>query len=306
MTNLRSFVGVFMMLSAVVCSAQTSDESPSLVVATYNAMNLTGRHGIGLFPERSFARSDRDFIAIRKYLLATNADVILLQEVSDIKALGEVLPAKYSYILDPRHKIGEIGQIYTAVAFDDRRTKLTGVSVIPTGIEYVDSGVSVRVRDSLGVRLETILGPVWMFSAHLKSSCGQKGLSLGSENNPCVILEKQLRIIASYVNDIRRSGEAVIIGGDFNRRGQPDYELDAYLSIVQPKTAKPFLAKTSTRACPTFEGKDRAPIDFLLVYGMGAVSVGVTELTFHQSDIDSGFKLSDHCPVVAAFRPSSP
>lgn len=300
------FLFLFMTFSSSVCSAQASDESPSLVVATYNAMNLTGRHGVGLFPDRSFARSERDFLAIKKYLLATGADVILLQEVSDPKALAEVLPSRYSYILDPRYKAGEAGQIHTAIAFDGKRVRLTGTSIIPTGIEYTEGEVLVRVRDTLGVQLHTSLGPVWLFSTHLKSSCGQKGLSLGAEHNPCVILEKQMHIIARHINEIRENGGAVIVGGDFNRRGQPDYELDAYLSILQPKKAKPLLAKTASRTCSTFEGKDRAPIDFMFAYGMDAMSIGVSELTFHESDIDAGFKLSDHCPVIATFKPSSP
>lgn len=278
-----------------------------LTVATWNLENLGGDHGVSLFPFRSRTRTQRDFDAFRKYLLATSADVILMQEVASPKAIRQVLPRKYSYFIAPEFLAARAGEpgIFTAIAYDSAQVKLTGAMAIPTGVTYTaQSGQAVRARDTVAIELQMGEQRLWVLSVHLKSSCERRTLPTADASVDCVALHRQMLVLQDWLPRLLRDGSQVVLGGDFNRRGMPDYETDAYLSLVNaPGTAR-VVMKPAQRACTTFPGANRDPIDYFMLFGIEAGRAEISELVIDEPDLQSGFKLSDHCPVVLRIFPT--
>ncbi|MDB5884655.1 MAG: hypothetical protein JWR74_826 [Polaromonas sp.] len=285
---------------------QSGELSPSLTVATWNFENLGGEHGESLFPDRSRARKERDFDAFRKYLLATEAEVILLQEVASPKAMRQVLPKRYSYFIAPDYfNAGSIPGIFTGIAYDSTAVKVTGVMTIPTGVEYsAGSGPPVRARDSVAIQLQLGAQRIWVVSVHLKSSCERKMLPTARASTDCIVLHRQLLILRDWLPRLMGDDSHVVLGGDFNRRGDPDYESDAYLSLVRSPVASRVVAKPVQRNCTTFAGADRKPIDYYMLFGIPPDRVSVEELVIADADLQAGYKLSDHCPVLLRISPT--
>ena len=279
--------------------ASSSELANDLSVATWNFENLNGVHGRALFEGRSYERTQRDFDAFRKYVLEASADVVLLQEVASPKAMRQVLPAKYNYLISSQYFdiLPAVG-IYTGIAYDPSTVKVIATVAIPTGIRHIEgSGRAAGARDTVGIQVLWGAARVWILSVHLKSSCNRK--SLPHETNPtdCRILYQQLLILRQWITRLRADGSSVIIGGDFNRRGDPNYTDDSYLSVLDTAGDVKQIVRTDRRECSTFSGKDRNPIDYFVLFGLADALVQAKEISIHEQDIKVGYKLSDHCPV---------
>lgn len=282
---------------------------------TWNLENLGPEPGRPLFPGRSQVRTERDFLAFRKYIIASQPDVVLLQEVANPKVLSLVLPLDYDYSLSPQSLSAQRLQpdIFTAIAFRRSKFAMSATFSLPTKREYLENDGARRfTRESIGFRLSTRGISVWIFSVHLKSSCDRKTMiETIDENNPCYLLRRQLETIADSIPRLTPSADAIIIGGDFNRRGLPNYEDDPYLSLLPPRVGSLHrtVVKPSQRQCPTFSGGNKDPIDYFVVYASlslnAANRASATEWTYDSADLDYGYKLSDHCPVVLNWEMSS-
>jgi endonuclease/exonuclease/phosphatase family metal-dependent hydrolase len=277
-----------------------------LTVATWNTENLGGEHGVALFPGRSYERTLRDYDAFRKYLIDISPDLILLQELGSSKAMKQVLPQKYSFFISPEYLNQEPVSpgLFNGIAFDGTKLRVVGFVSIPTGISYSErDGSMAKARDTIGIQIQVGALQVWVLSAHLKSSCARKTLPDEGASVDCIVLRDQLRVLRDWLIKLTADGSKVILGGDFNRRGTPDYASDAYLSILDfPSTARMFV-KPDQRNCPTFTGINKDPIDFFVLYGLQEFSASVREVTFAEADLRAGYKLSDHCPVVLEIAP---
>lgn len=299
---------LFALLIGLPCRFAVATEwVRDLSVATWNFENLSSAHGSGLFSGRSFERTERDFDAFRKYVIETSADVFLLQEVASPKAMRLVLPAKYSYLVAPAYfdSTQAAPAIHTGIAFDPAVVKVIGTLAIPTGITYTDSaGRPTRARDTVGIQLAWGATRVWVFSAHLKSSCSRKTPPTDNASTDCNVLQQQLLVLRDWVTRLRADGALVIIGGDFNRRGDPDDATDPYLSLLDTPTDTKMLVRPLQRDCASFSGKDRRPIDYFVLYGLQNAMTQVREINIHEHDLRAGFKLSDHCPVRLQLSPA--
>lgn len=282
---------------------------------TWNLENLGPEPGRPLFPGRSSVRTESDYLAFKKYIISTQPDVILLQEVANPKVLSLVIPLEYHYSISQQYHSAQRSHpsLFTAIAFRKRKLTLSGTFSLPTTINYEEADGSHRfTRESIGFRLSIQGENLWLFSVHLKSSCERKTLIQAVEgSNPCTLLRRQMEAIANSVRTLAGSADAIIIGGDFNRRGVPNYEEDPYLDLLPARVGsmQKSVVKPGQRGCQTFVGKNKDPIDYFVVYAarpLDAVSNAIaTELTYSPTDIKYGYKLSDHCPVVLNWEISS-
>ena len=270
-------------------------------MATWNVENLSGTHGTSLFAGRSYERTERDYDALRKYVLETSADVVLLQEVASPDAMRQILPAKYHFFISSEYFKADPGEsgIYTGIAYDPSAVRIINTVSIPTGITYQGTdGSQLRARDSVGIQVGWGEARVWIVSVHLKSSCSNKSLPSSIKATDCGILYQQLAVLRTWITRLRADGSWVIIGGDFNRRGYPDYAQDPYLGLLDSAADAKRFARPDQRTCSTFDGNNRDPIDYFILFGLDNKRVQVKELSIHERDLQAGFKLSDHCPVV--------
>lgn len=275
----------------------------SLSIATWNTENLSEIAGKSLFEGRSYSRTERDYTAMLKYLLHLNADILLFQEIASPQALETILPEGYKYYFSPQHlssRRSEAG-IFTAIAFRaDAITLLDTVSIQTSEQSIGQSGSSEFTRDSIGIKIQTPRGILWIINVHLKSSCDNKYLPRKpGGTSSCAALQRQLRMLSVEIQKLRSEGADVILGGDFNRRGIPTYEQDPYLRILFPTDVESstMFVRPKSRQCPTFKGLNRLPIDYFMIFSRSMPEVLVDETLFHPKDLRQGYKLSDHCPV---------
>ena len=290
------FIVVFFLIGTALAD---EGDTETITLLSWNLENLNGRAGEELFEGRSFARTDRDYNAIRAYLIDSKADIILLQEIGDQRALEKILPMQYSYILSEAYHLrdSDSRQLYTAIAFDARILRLTGsVSIAPfasnSRIPLTESRATVGLRLQPKGRRD-----IWVLSAHLKSSCHNKLLpDPNGLLTACVIYYEQMINLAQAVKRLRRDGTALVLGGDFNRRGDPNYLEDPFLNIITGQGG--IISRSLERKCPTYAGRNRDPIDYFILFGNSLVSNATKERIFDPSDIDQGYDLSDHCPII--------
>lgn len=282
---------------------------------TWNLENLGPEPGRPLFPGRSEARTERDYLALRKYIMASQPDVILLQEIANPRVLSLVLPSEYHYSLSQQYLSRQRlhPDIFTAIAFRRSNLMLTGTFSLSTGIAYSErDGAHRFTRESIGLRLSARDASVWIFSVHLKSSCDRKTMiETVDEDNPCYLLKRQLEKVAESISILGSSADAIIIGGDFNRRGVPTYERDPYLGLLPDRVGSMHkkIVKPGQRRCQTFDGSNVEPIDYFVLYASSSLnavnSAFATEWTYDAVDLELGYKLSDHCPVLLNWEMSS-
>jgi endonuclease/exonuclease/phosphatase family metal-dependent hydrolase len=299
----RKLVTLILLLMVGMSNAGIAS-GETLRLLTWNLENLNSVPGKQLFEGRSFARTERDYIAIKKYILKAQPDIILLQEIANPDALAAILPSDYQYTIaaDFYRQPRQVRDIFSAIAYRAGRLKLTGVSGLPTDLQYQSGKEILRTRESAGARFQLGQVSLWVFSAHLKSSCARKTVATsGRPNSACVLLKSQLDAMARALPEFAHASSLMIVGGDFNRRGDPAFETDPYLTILPASLggmSRRFMAPDS-RKCPTFSGKDKHPIDFFVVYGKSEIGeFNAEEIVFDPRDMAAGYKFSDHCPVI--------
>ncbi|MEZ5958434.1 MAG: endonuclease/exonuclease/phosphatase family protein [Hyphomonadaceae bacterium] len=206
------------LLLMVGACAQVPEPAPvarTLTVATWNLEHLTEESGAGCEP-----RSDADYLAMRAYVDAINADVIAFQEVENEAAAARVFdPARYQIVIESRQGSGRRtecndrpGQHLTrqavglAVRRDLEITRHADVVALQAGGQDLRSGVDVTVH---GAGVE----PIRLLAVHLKSGCSE-----GDTRNDCPRLFEQVPIVEAWMD--ARAAESVrfAVLGDFNRR----------------------------------------------------------------------------------------
>lgn len=269
----------------------------------WNMQNLNSVYGQSLFEGRSSARTDRDFIAIKKYILEANPDVILFQEIGDQKSLENILPNNYLYKISNDYFTSKDNKpsIYTAIAFNEKKITESNFYSINTSLKK--EGI---LRDSIGLKFHLSDTTILVFSIHLKSSCGRKTLiDKIDDENSCSLFKRQLEEISNELNTLVTTADLLILGGDFNRRGYPDLLNDPYMKILPINISeyqKQYLSP-KIRNCPTFNGSDKNPIDYYIGYSKKIiVNYTLTEYIFHPNDLLAGYNFSDHCPVILDLR----
>jgi endonuclease/exonuclease/phosphatase family metal-dependent hydrolase len=149
------------------------------------------------------ARSHEDIMALRRFALSLDADVIALQEVDGVDAAKLVFPG-YEFCFSTRVAVQNNG-------FAIRR----GLP-FRCGAELLDLSLADDVRR--GVELRLYPGTpreIALLSVHLKSGCSRDRLD--SERPACRELTRQVSVLERWID--ARAAENMPFGvlGDFNR-----------------------------------------------------------------------------------------
>jgi endonuclease/exonuclease/phosphatase family metal-dependent hydrolase len=264
----------------------------TLTVATWNLEHLTEQSGAGCEP-----RSDADYVAMRAYVDALDADVIAFQEVENEAAAARVFdPARYRIVIESRQGSGRRTECSDrpgnylsrqAVGFAVRRdlqiTRHADVVALQAGGQDLRSGVDVTVQ-GLGIE------PIRLLAVHLKSGCSE-----GDRRSDCPRLFEQVPIVEGWID--ARAAESVrfAVLGDFNRR----------------------LAVAGDRVWAEWDDAEPANADLSLASGAGAAhcdprySMFIDHIVLDRRATAgaSGFRewtfddvrLSDHCAISLEF-----
>ncbi|MET0291908.1 MAG: endonuclease/exonuclease/phosphatase family protein [Steroidobacteraceae bacterium] len=236
------------------------------------------------------ARSEADWLALRRHAARLDADVIALQEVEDAVAAERVFRG-YAFCFTARRDRQNVG-------FAIRRG-------IPFRCEPDLVPLSVRDRVRRGAVITLYPDDVRemrLLSVHLKSGCSRDPLDAPAAS--CRTLARQAPILANWIDAEVAAGRAYGILGDFNRDLRGDASMSnglwATLSDGRPKPERLRDAASGTRfvACHPGQSFTRY-IDYVLLGGPLADRQVANSVVRHVFDPAEARRrhLSDHCPL---------
>ncbi len=288
---------VWLLLVAALPAAPAGAET-RLVVATWNiawlgdGVNdevLTGnREGRHLRGEREYRRLG----AVVDRLVALGVEVVGLQEIENAAAARRIFPADaWEVHVSSRDPAAAWAQ-RTAIAV--RRTSGWSVVRNPDIVEWSPQG-----RDRYGVNLTLTRGTerVRVLTIHFQSGCNTGPLSRGDSR--CGFLRMQVAVLIGWLHGQIGDGIPIVVAGDWNRTlSRAGDEVVARLPF------DPVVLPPPGSAPSCWESRFPHYIDHLLAFappGMRAEAGWVEEVRY---DAPPGYagSLSDHCPIVGAFR----
>ena len=164
--------------------------------------------------------------AVAALLREADADLVLLQEVSDAEAARLVLGPGYRVVgsdeLWPSHAIAQnlaIGWRTARLAQPPRAELVAEVAQAGDDGRVTRPGLALMVDVGGGRRLAVL-------NLHLKAGCRQGRLNEATSRSPerafrrqadCAVFQRQVPAIEAWADDKLRQGHGVIIAGDFIR-----------------------------------------------------------------------------------------
>jgi endonuclease/exonuclease/phosphatase family metal-dependent hydrolase len=252
--------------------------------------HLAEANGSGCRP-----RTNADYVAMRAYIDAVDADVIAFQEVETAAAAARVFdPERYQIVIEgrvdapggPACNNNQPGQnlnrqatgfaIRRGIAFD-RNPDFTALQ---GGNPNMRSGVDITLRPTNGA-------PIRLLSVHLKSGCFSGN---APSNEDCPILFRQVPELERWIDARAAAGEGFAVLGDFNRRLAivGDVVWAEWDDGVPPNAALALAAGDAPPRCDArYSSVDHIVLDRSAAQRAGAFR----EWTY------SGVHLSDHCAI---------
>ncbi|WP_243444030.1 endonuclease/exonuclease/phosphatase family protein [Asaia prunellae] len=270
------------LLLLIVWALSRTVEAAPVKIATWNLDWLTLLPTPGL-PRDIPHRSLRDWSELAAIGQRLNADILAVQEVSDLAALRRLFPSRDKTLILSQAPIAQnIGLVlqppWHILAHDELpafdRSPIHGGHALRPGLDVL-----------IGNGIQTL----HILVVHLKSGCWDR---LWNENgHSCPILREQIALVSDWMAARENKGEAYVVLGDFNRR----LTLHDPYFLKMTGSLKPVLT-TSGFASPC-EGGNYF-IDHILLGGAARAWLVRDSLrVLIYPPRDTALTLSDHCPV---------
>jgi endonuclease/exonuclease/phosphatase family metal-dependent hydrolase len=192
-----------------------------------NALDGTDGRGRRLFaPVHDRDAWQRKLASVAALVRQANADVVLLQEVSDAEAARLILGPQYTVASTREMWRGHSIAQNLAIGW---RTGLPGIPPRAELVEPISQAGEDGGRTRPGLALTLDLGGgrrLALLNLHLKAGCRQGRLNEVTSRSParafrrkadCAILQQQVPALERWADDKLRQGMGVMIAGDFNR-----------------------------------------------------------------------------------------
>ncbi|ELV8644667.1 hypothetical protein QNE66_004387, partial [Vibrio vulnificus] len=213
------FISTVVLAALLLAANGYSTEKNNFKITSWNIMALTSKPFKSVITGVNSTRIKIDYERISSYIGEIDADIISLQEISDINALDKILsPYGYKYMFSPRSenpsKRSE-NDIFTAIAVrDNDRIEFSPVQeIIGTSFETK----SDRYTRS-AIYTDIYFDKVYQFTfvaVHLKSGCSSTQKISKSSRGDCLTLHKQIKAIGKWAAEQKE--KRIIYAGDFNR-----------------------------------------------------------------------------------------
>ncbi len=177
-------------------------------------------------PVHDRARWQEKVDAITRLVRQADADVVLLQEVSDAAAARLILGPQYTVASTSEMWRGHSIAQNLAIGW---RTTLRHASASTELVEPISQAGADGRRTRPGLALTLTLADgrrLAILNLHLKAGCRQGRLNEATSRDPqrafrrqadCAVLQQQIPALEHWADDKLRQGVGVIIAGDFNR-----------------------------------------------------------------------------------------
>lgn len=285
----------------LVACAATVLRAESLTLATYNVENYVAADRMTAEGfRRDYPKPEAQKRALRRVLLAINADVLVLQEIGDDSYLQELRRDLVKSGLDYPHAT------LLVAADSDRHQALLSkrplLAVTPHArLEFPYLGATERVkRGLLEVRIATSGGELSIFGVHLKSRFTDRAEDPQSDLRRLGEATAIRDAIVDRVNDPQRA--RFVILGDFNddKASKPMQRL---LQRGRAKFARLLPAADSRGDTWTYHYRREdtyTRVDHILV--SPALASAVAQARAWIADVDGVREASDHRPVVVTLE----
>jgi endonuclease/exonuclease/phosphatase family metal-dependent hydrolase len=251
-----------------------SSESTAVRIATFNI--------------EDFPKDDRQIDGAFAEIAALDAPIVGVQEIMDPRrfehAMRERLGADWEVAFEP---FEELGYRHTGVLFDRRRFTLVSAGF------HDDTKLDGRHKGVLEVRLRPDGDGkvIRVLVVHLKA--GGDGRAIRA---------RQHAALARIVTDANRSGDRVVVLGDFNATDDIGDRAD----LANLAASSGLHWSTESLACSAFwrreDGCPRSRLDHVIAWNAGTVSVAGACATdgcdWENSCPLYSTQISDHCPVI--------
>lgn len=302
---------LWLVLALALISVPTipvSSASERLRIASWNLNNLHYQTNKPL-RSRAPARSDADYMVLRRYVSALNADIIAFQEVNGPRAAARIFPAdQYDIFVSGRYASDrklrhDSDRIYTGFAV--RKARLDTYRVTNYRALSVTHADGRPTR--WGIGLDVTIGEqrLRLLNVHLKSRCFTKSLRK-SRNAHCATLARQVEPLEQWIDAAERSRVAFVVLGDFNRAfdvHQTKDELWRNIDDADPPGLRLFRYPFRQSAI-CWHGTSRYhenPIDFIVLNEQAnrwSIQGSFKQWDYNATDQNPTKGLpSDHCPI---------
>ncbi len=266
----------FLFLAALAFGLRLACQSsePSIRIATFNI--------------EDFPKDDRQIAGAFTEIAALEAPIVAVQEIMDPRrfehAMRERLGADWQVTFEP---FEQLGYRHTGVLFDRSRFALVSASFHDeTKLDGRHKGVlEVRLRPEAGGAVIRVL------VVHLKA--GGDGREIRA---------RQHEALAGIVAAANRSGDRVVVLGDFNAT----HDVEDRADLAKLAVTSGLHWSTEPLACSAFwrreDGCPRSRLDHVVAWSAGTVSVAGACATngcdWENSCPLYSTQISDHCPVI--------
>ena len=291
-------------LAMAACSTQSEDTggatmeptlgSGTLRVVTWNVEHLAYPITDGCRP-----RTEKEIDDLRQYAAHLDADIVGLQEVGSIEALGQVFPpSEWQLFLSDRadsesYECRGDGQPSTQqkVAFAVRKdidvleeTDFTALGLDSPGLRY-----------GLELTVSTPLGEIDILNVHMKSGCFEDDFSR-SDAEACLVYARQAPILDAWIEAKEQETTPYLVVGDFNHRLSPPYNKLTMLMANNSNGTESSLVNTTADliGCHPYYP---APIDHILMGHLQGPALSASPRVHPYDDMNPDNMLSDHCAV---------
>ena len=192
-----------------------------------NALDGTDGRGRRLFaPVRDREAWEQKVASLRALIRQADADVVLLQEVSDAAAARLILGPQYTVVSTAELWRGHAIAQNLAIGW---RTGLGGSAPRQEVVEGISQAGEDGRRTRPGLALTLDLGDgrrLALLNLHLKAGCRQGRFNEATSRSPerafrrkadCAVFQQQVPALERWADEQLRRGVGVMIAGDFNR-----------------------------------------------------------------------------------------
>ncbi len=249
-------------------------------------------------------RTAVDFNKLSRLMHILNADIIAVQEVKQANILEKILnPNKYTFLLTNQPHKQRTGFAIRKHIHFKRNDDLTTLQLLSPKHNNLRSAADITIFLPHNETLRIL-------SVHLKSGC----YSLRRVHASCNVLKKQFQALATWLKEVHKKHDYVIIAGDFNRRlikGDPllsileKHQVDNFFWRIFKKHrpndtqfTAPFMAKRPQ----CWGGRFFGFIDHFVMLSQSKTRMTIQntgEITYPStlSFKNNAHLLSDHCPI---------
>ena len=274
--------------------AQQALGSGTLRVVTWNVEHLA-------FPitDGCRSRTKAEIRALRSYAQDLEADIVALQEVGSIEALGQVFPpSDWQLFLSQRPD----SETYECRESGRQSTQQKVAFAVQNDIEVLgETDFTALGLDNPGLRhgmeltVSTPLGEMDILNVHMKSGCFKDDFSR-SDSEACQTFARQAPILDDWIEAKEREKTPYLVVGDFNHRLSSPYNKLSMLMADNSNGAKSNLvnATASLIGCHPYYP---APIDHILMGQLQSPALTTSPRVHSYDDMNPDNMLSDHCAV---------